>query len=716
MSQNKIFIQILTVVFLLFVGIVNGRVISSVSAQSVQDIQNSINALQSQNQQLESQINNLDARKSSDMNSLVSINSLISQEGNTLNAIKLLLSSLGSSLGDYKSFLNNLEDKRNQAFKLLYINTQENPFELFLSSSEFSTFAVSWGENQSLLNSIKKKIITTNSEIVTINNELSFQKSQSLKLQNDLAYYNAQVGSISNDIAFTNSSLSNIAGLQQGIAQKIAQLQQEKLAASSVNSSPTPQTTTVKSVSQVQSQVSDSNTNVSSSSSSSPYIVSDNCNSSCGNFSVSVGGQSFNNVSGPIDINPQNIGSPMSVNNISYLGADEIRADTNSQFINILPLEDYLQGIGEMSASWQPNALESQVIAARTYALYHMGEFSSENYDLQNGTVDQSYVGYSKNEECIKSNYCNWEDAVSSTNGDILTYNGGIIDSVYAASNGGYNLSDSEVWGGSAPYLQSGEDSSSTENYNSVCNGTEDFNYAWFNNVTLTPSQIAIIINDTNYFENSTDSTAIKLANLSNAWWNAPAAYDIASSSNISSLSTDVSSTGPVASENTTVVFTNQSGTTYSLDAQDFAFVYNTVTPYGYYIQIPSLNYTIGQSTNNKSELTVNNYFALYTITGNTTNGFQINSLANGFRLGLSQCGAEGRALDGQNYTQILSAYYPGTSISNYQSSVVNIRVGIMGGSISSYNITPTSGFSIYANGTKIYSSNNSQQVVINQL
>ncbi len=707
MSQNKIFIQILTIMFLIFIGIVNGGVISSVSAQSVQDIQNSINALQSQNQQLESQINSLDARKNNDLNSLNSINSLISQEGNTLDAIKSLLSSLGSSLANYKSSLNNLENKKNHAFDLLYMNTQENPFELFFSSSEFSTFAISWGENQSLLNTIKNKIIATNSEIVNIQNELAFQKSQSLKLQNDLAYYNTQVGSINNDIAYTNSSISNIAGLQQGIAQKINQLQQEKLAASSVNSSPTPQVTTVESVSQVQSQVNASNTNISTgstsssssasntggtsssgsasntdstSSSSSPYIVSDSCNSSCGTFSISVGSQTFNNISGPIDINPQNIDSPISVNNVSYLGSDEIRADTNAQFINILPLENYLQGLGEMPSSWQPSALDAQVIAARTYALYHMGEFSNENYDLQNGTVDQSYVGYSKNEECIQSNYCNWENAVSNTSGDILTYNGGIIDSVYAASNGGYNLSDSEVWGGNAPYLQSGADSSSTENYNSACNGTEDFNYAWFNNVTLTPSQIAIIINDTNYFENSSDSTATKLSNLSNAWWEAPSAYDIASPSNIESISTDVNSTGPVASENTTVTFTNQSGTTYSLDAQDFAFVYNTVTPYGYYIQIPSLNYTIGQNPNNNSELTVSNYFALYTITGNTTNGFQLNSLANGFRLGLSQCGAEGRALAGQSYTQILSAYYPGTSISNYQSPNVNIRVGIMGG------------------------------------
>ncbi len=176
MSQNKIFIQILTIICLVFVGIVNGKVISSVSAQSVQDIQNSINALQSQNQQLESQINSLDARKNSDLNSLNSVNSLISQEGNTLNAIKSLLSSLGSSLVNYKSSLNNLEDKRNQAFDLLYINTQENPFELFFSSSEFSTFAISWGENQSLLNTIKNKIIATNSEIVTIKNELAFQK------------------------------------------------------------------------------------------------------------------------------------------------------------------------------------------------------------------------------------------------------------------------------------------------------------------------------------------------------------------------------------------------------------------------------------------------------------------------------------------------------------------------------------------------------------
>ena len=40
--------------------------------------------------------------------------------------------------------------------------------------------------------------------------------------------------------------------------------------------------------------------------------------------------------------------------------------------IALLPFEDYLKGIGEVPRLWPMQALEAQVVAARSYALAHM--------------------------------------------------------------------------------------------------------------------------------------------------------------------------------------------------------------------------------------------------------------------------------------------------------------------------------------------------------
>lgn len=66
--------------------------------------------------------------------------------------------------------------------------------------------------------------------------------------------------------------------------------------------------------------------------------------------------------------------------------------------INLLDLEDYLLGVvpSEMPASWHPEALRAQAVAARSYAIAHMGDKSkwrSEGFDLVPDVRDQAYKG-----------------------------------------------------------------------------------------------------------------------------------------------------------------------------------------------------------------------------------------------------------------------------------------------------------------------------------
>jgi stage II sporulation protein D len=66
--------------------------------------------------------------------------------------------------------------------------------------------------------------------------------------------------------------------------------------------------------------------------------------------------------------------------------------------VNVLDLEEYLLGVvpSEMPASWHPEALKCQAVAARSYAWAHMGagsKWKSEGFDLVPDVRDQAYKG-----------------------------------------------------------------------------------------------------------------------------------------------------------------------------------------------------------------------------------------------------------------------------------------------------------------------------------
>ncbi len=117
--------------------------------------------------------------------------------------------------------------------------------------------------------------------------------------------------------------------------------------------------------------------------------------------------------------------------------------------INVLPLEDYLKGVirMEISEKWPANAIKSQVIIARTFALYNWNKHKSEGFNLCATTHCQLYGGVT-HESFITNK------AVDDTRGLILTYKGKPIDSVYHSASGGYTEDSEYVWGKYIPYLR----------------------------------------------------------------------------------------------------------------------------------------------------------------------------------------------------------------------------------------------------------------------
>lgn len=133
-----------------------------------------------------------------------------------------------------------------------------------------------------------------------------------------------------------------------------------------------------------------------------------------------------------------------------YRDAMEFRLSTKGVLqtiasINNVDMEDYLRGVvpREMSSSWEREALKAQAVAARTYAMRQM-----KTNPLINDTVKyQAYEGV--NIEGANSNA-----AVQETAGQVLMYDGKLIDALYSASNGGYTAAPENVWNGSPlPYL-----------------------------------------------------------------------------------------------------------------------------------------------------------------------------------------------------------------------------------------------------------------------
>lgn len=97
--------------------------------------------------------------------------------------------------------------------------------------------------------------------------------------------------------------------------------------------------------------------------------------------------------------------------------------------VNYVDLEQYLASVvgSEMSAAAPIEALKAQVIAARSYALVHTFRPASQWYDLGNDERHQAYKG-------VSTEYNTTQQAVGETSGQILSYKGGVVESLYGAT------------------------------------------------------------------------------------------------------------------------------------------------------------------------------------------------------------------------------------------------------------------------------------------
>ncbi|WP_346341625.1 SpoIID/LytB domain-containing protein [[Phormidium] sp. ETS-05] len=120
----------------------------------------------------------------------------------------------------------------------------------------------------------------------------------------------------------------------------------------------------------------------------------------------------------------------------------------NLTAVNIVDLEQYLYSVigAEMSPSWPQEALKAQAVAARSYALYQRDRYSNSIYDVGDTQAWQVYKG-------LESEANTTQAAVEATKGQVLTYNGKIIEAVFHSSSGGHTENVEDV-SEPRPYLR----------------------------------------------------------------------------------------------------------------------------------------------------------------------------------------------------------------------------------------------------------------------
>ena len=158
--------------------------------------------------------------------------------------------------------------------------------------------------------------------------------------------------------------------------------------------------------------------------------------------------------------------------------------DESTNEITNINLEDYIIGVvaAEMPASFELEALKAQAVAARTFAMYKK-ETRNLDYDLIKGVKDQAY----KDNKTLLAqwkvnfftNYLKIRQAVEETQGQVLTYNGEIINAFYFSMSNGYTENCELVFAQDLPYLNSVSskwDNESLNNYSYTINfSKEDF-------------------------------------------------------------------------------------------------------------------------------------------------------------------------------------------------------------------------------------------------
>lgn len=158
-----------------------------------------------------------------------------------------------------------------------------------------------------------------------------------------------------------------------------------------------------------------------------------------------------------------------------YTNFETVKWDTNIkikvQGYGEFPLEDYVLRIYEVPESWPMAALESQAIAARSFALAYTNNGSGEICTSESCQVFKPDPKTGP-----------WVQAVKNTEGLVMTSGGSPIKAWYASTHGGYIFTSAEVWGGGTAYTKHATDTTtgSAGSFEDLQSNAYDRSSPWF--------------------------------------------------------------------------------------------------------------------------------------------------------------------------------------------------------------------------------------------
>ncbi len=196
--------------------------------------------------------------------------------------------------------------------------------------------------------------------------------------------------------------------------------------------------------------------------------------------------------------------------------------------IEEIKLDEYLLGVvsAEMPADFELEALKAQAVVARTYTMYKIA-----NNNKKHGEADicdssaccQAWISKEDrlnrwDEDKRESNWNKITEAVNSTAGQIITYNGEPINAFFHSNSGGTTEVPINVWGGSGyPYLQVVQ-TSGEENYSQYSSEVEVSRDEIISKIKEKHSEIEIDWNSENPIQilEYTDSGRVKTIKFGN--------------------------------------------------------------------------------------------------------------------------------------------------------------------------------------------------------
>ncbi|GAE37556.1 stage II sporulation protein D [Halalkalibacter akibai] len=140
-----------------------------------------------------------------------------------------------------------------------------------------------------------------------------------------------------------------------------------------------------------------------------------------------------------------------------------------SEQVEEVPLEKYIIGVvaAEMDPTFEIEALKAQALLARTYIIRHILNSGVISLPEDAMVTDAIFHQIYRNQEELKTIWGTdfemymkkVEEAVLSTQGQILTFNNEPIQAAFFSTSNGYTENPEDYWGIKAPYLKSVESS-----------------------------------------------------------------------------------------------------------------------------------------------------------------------------------------------------------------------------------------------------------------